>query len=79
MVDTPGFGDDLGREETTIDELVDVLKNKVKFVHTFVIAFNGESPRLTLRQDNRVRMSFVLFAFSSFIRNDLPKERHLCT
>ena len=51
VVDTPGFGDDLGREETTIDELVDVLKNKVKYVHTFVIAFNDESPRLTLRQD----------------------------
>ena len=29
MIDTPGFGDDLENEERTIDELVDVLKNKV--------------------------------------------------
>jgi len=29
MIDTPGFGDDLVNEERTIDELVDVLKNKV--------------------------------------------------
>ena len=29
MIDTPGFGDDLENEERTIDELVEVLKNKV--------------------------------------------------
>jgi septin family protein len=29
MIDTPGFGDDLENEERTIDELVNVLKNKV--------------------------------------------------
>ena len=49
MIDTPGFGDDLENEERTIDELVDVLKNQVKFVHAFIIAFNGESPRMTFR------------------------------
>ncbi len=32
MIDTPGFGDDLENEERTIDELVDVLKNKVAFL-----------------------------------------------
>ncbi len=32
MIDTPGFGDDLENEERTIDELVDVLKNKVAFI-----------------------------------------------
>ena len=31
MIDTPGFGDDLQNEERTIDELVDVLKNDVKY------------------------------------------------
>ena len=49
VVDTPGFGDDLEQEERTIDELVEVLKDRVKFVHAFLIVFNGESPRMTLR------------------------------
>ena len=30
-IDTPGFGDDIANEQITIDELVDVLKNKVKY------------------------------------------------
>ena len=46
VIDTPGFGDDIENEEQTIEELVNVLKNQIKFVHVFVIAFNGESPRL---------------------------------
>ena len=39
IIDTPGFGDDIENEQNTIEELVDVLKNKVKFVHVFVLAF----------------------------------------
>ena len=35
MIDTPGFGDDLENEERTIDELVDVLKNKVARIFFF--------------------------------------------
>ena len=31
MIDTPGFGDDLQKEERTIDALVDVLKNDVRY------------------------------------------------
>ena len=46
VIDTPGFGDDIENEEQTIEELVDVLKNQIRFVHVFIIAFNGESPRL---------------------------------
>ena len=32
MIDTPGFGDELENEETTIDDLVEVLKNDIKYV-----------------------------------------------
>ena len=31
IIDTPGFGDELDKEEKTIDDLVDVLKNEVKY------------------------------------------------
>ncbi len=60
MIDTPGFGDDLENEERTIDELVNVLKNEVKFVHVFIIAFNGESPRMTFRYHHQKRSRFFL-------------------
>lgn len=61
IIDTPGFGDDLANEEKTIDELVDVLKNQVKFVHVFVIAFNGESPRMTFSLKSMIRLFEKMF------------------
>ena len=37
IIDTPGFGDELDKEEKTIDDLVDVLKNEVKYdIHQLV-------------------------------------------
>ena len=40
-----GFGDDLLKEEKTIESLVNTLKNDIKYIHLFVIAFR--------QQDNR--------------------------
>ena len=38
IIDTPGFGDELDKEEKTIDDLVDVLKNEVKYdIHQLII------------------------------------------
>ena len=68
IIDTPGFGDDLENEEQTIDELVDVLKNQVKFVHVFVLAFNGESPRMTLAFKSMIRLFEKMFG-SLFWKN----------
>ena len=61
IIDTPGFGDDLENEESTIDELVDVLKNQVKFVHVFIIAFNGEQPRMTFALKSMIRLFEKMF------------------
>ena len=48
IIDTPGFGDKDKEENNTISNLVDFLKNKILFVHVFVIAVNGqETPRFT--------------------------------
>ena len=47
VVDTPGFGDELAKEEKTIDDLIDSLKDRVKFVHAFVIAFRQQDNRMT--------------------------------
>ena len=49
IIDTPGFMDnDIEAEERTIDGLVGFLKNDIKYVHTFLIVFDGsQSIRLT--------------------------------
>ena len=61
IIDTPGFGDSLENETKTIDELVDVLKNQVKHVHVFVLAFNGESPRLSFSLKSMIRLFEKMF------------------
>ena len=47
VIDTPGFGDELSEEEKTIDGLIDSLKDRVKFIHAFVIAFKQQDNRMT--------------------------------
>jgi septin family protein len=47
VIDTPGFGNDLIEEESTIDGLVNVLKDEIKFVHAFVICFKQQDNRMT--------------------------------
>ena len=39
VIDTPGFGDQLVEEEKTIENLVTTLRDEIKYVHVFIIAF----------------------------------------
>ena len=48
VIDTPGFGGNLEDEEQTIDGLVKFLRNDIEYVNAFVIAFKGDTNRLTL-------------------------------
>jgi len=47
VIDTPGFGDILVKEEKTIENLVTTLRDEIKFVHVFVIAFKQTDNRMT--------------------------------
>jgi len=47
VIDTPGFGDTLVEEEKTIENLVTTLRDEIKFVHVFVIAFKQTDNRMT--------------------------------
>ncbi|TRY78665.1 hypothetical protein TCAL_14414 [Tigriopus californicus] len=47
IIDTPGFGNDLLEEEQTINDLVTVLKDDIKYVHAFVIAFKQQDNRMS--------------------------------
>ena len=41
VIDTPGFGNKLVEEEETIEKLVTTLKDEIKYVNVFVIAFRS--------------------------------------
>ena len=47
VIDTPGFGDKPTDEERTIESLIEVLRDEVRFVHAFVIAFKQQDNRMT--------------------------------
>lgn len=47
VIDTPGFGNNLVEEEKTIESLVRVLRDEIKFVHAFIIAFKQQDNRMT--------------------------------
>jgi len=47
IIDTPGFGSQVEREQETINGLIKVLKDDIQWVHVFVIAFKQTDNRLT--------------------------------
>jgi len=57
IIDTPGFGDKLVEEEKTIENLVTTLRDQVKYVHVFIIAFKQTDNRMT----NSLRSMISLF------------------
>ena len=44
MIDTPGLGAEAGEDQQTINELARMLKEDIRFIHVFLLAF-----------DNRIR------------------------
>jgi len=47
VIDTPGFGDQLVEEEKTIDSLVRTLRDEIRYINVFVIAFKQTDTRMT--------------------------------
>ena len=41
-MDTPGFGVNVEEEENTVEDLVKVLRDNLKFVDVFILAFKQE-------------------------------------
>jgi len=57
VIDTPGFGDKLTEEQKTIENLVLTLRDEIKYVHVFIIAFKQTDNRMT----NSLRSMIGLF------------------
>ena len=62
IIDTPGFGVlENNDEEEHIIQLVDVLKNKVKHVHVFLIAIKEGTDRYTKELDTMFKLFGSIF------------------
>lgn len=47
VIDTPGFGEKLLEEQNTIENLVTTLRDEIKYVHVFILAFKESDQRMT--------------------------------
>ena len=75
VIDTPGFGNDLVEEEKTIEGLVNVLKDEIKFIHAFVIAFKQQDNRMTASLRSMIGLFQKMFG-DHFWENAILEATH---
>ena len=75
VIDTPGFGDTLVKEEKTIENLVTTLRDEVKFVHVFVIAFRQTDNRMTHSLRSMIALFEKMFG-KKFWNNAILEATH---
>ena len=75
VIDTPGFGDTLVKEEKTIENLVTTLRDEIKFVHVFVIAFKQTDNRMTQSLRSMIALFEKMFG-KKFWNNAILEATH---
>ena len=61
VIDTPGFGDQLEKDAQNVENLVDLLKEEIRYINAFVIMFNGQSPRFTYGLKSMIKLFGNIF------------------
>ena len=75
VIDTPGFGNDLVEEERTIEGLVNILKDEIKYIHAFVIAFKQQDNRMTASLRSMIGLFQKMFG-DHFWENAILEATH---
>lgn len=75
VIDTPGFGQNLNEEMNTIENLVDILKNDIKYIHVFVIAFKQNDIRMTYALRSMLTLFQKMFGHK-FWKNAVLEATH---
>lgn len=75
IIDTPGFGNDLIEEERTIEDLVNILKDEIKYIHAFVIAFKQQDNRMTASLRSMIGLFQKMFG-DRFWENAILEATH---
>ena len=75
VIDTPGVGDEMEAEQRTVNRLVDILKNQIKYVHVFVIAFKQDTNRISNAMLNLLNVFQNTFG-KSFWNNAILEATH---
>lgn len=75
IIDTPGFGNDLLEEEETINNLVNVVKDEIKYIHAFVIAFKQQDNRMSAALRSMINLFQRMFG-DQFWSNVILEATH---
>jgi len=63
LIDTPGFGvKDVNEEVDHIGQLVDLLRDEIKFVHVFIVAMDSKTARHTRNLDSMFKLFGKIFS-----------------
>ena len=75
VIDTPGFGNNLVEEERTIESMVNILKDEIKYIHAFVIAFKQQDNRMTASLRSMIGLFQKMFG-DHFWENAILEATH---
>lgn len=75
IIDTPGFGDSLENEESHIDNLVTALRDKIRYIHAFVIAFKQQDNRMSKSLRSMIGLFQKMFG-DKFWENAILEATH---
>jgi len=75
VIDTPGFGDKLVEESRIIENLVNTLRDEIKYVHVFIISFKQTDNRMTNSLRSMISLFEKMFG-SKFWENAILEATH---
>ena len=62
IIDTPGLGDSNGDDKKNISDMVDELKDNVRYVNTFVLVLNAHSPKIDSHMKKMLKLFTAIFS-----------------